>query len=329
MSTIDSPLTVHAFSAGYETHRRNSADFKVYFELNGVATANLDFIYGRGWNIFAVDPTTTIVIFQGTYDIYKDKHLAISNFESALNSIPIGAVVALAIKDTGDYSVNSLEGGKLVTALRSCGGTGRSVKFRASFAMVGIKGSPGSAMEQYNEDGYPVTASLSMIPQPSRAVPVPVPVTMICHRYWRLQTIDNQFEDRRWCVVKTELYDQQDNLLSGRMMAASALHKSTCGDCVDANGYVGESQGGLGVWGKYYTANYGGNDWFGVDLGEPGAAAPDSMAAITSRSSTRTTKLPGPRLQPCNILSPIERKHASIRGHRRHRQLLLDSASRV
>ena len=171
--TTSQELNVKAFSAGYETHKRNHADYRVYFEVNGTMIQPVVADHGRGWNLVVVDPTTENVLLSNRYDTYLNQRQAVTDLEVALQSIPVGAIVALAIMDTGDYNSNSEWGRKLAAALRSCGGTGREISFRESYAMIGRKGTEvGSATENYDAEGYPVSITYSILSE------IPISLTM-------------------------------------------------------------------------------------------------------------------------------------------------------
>jgi hypothetical protein len=85
-------------------------------------------------------------------------------------------------------------------------------------------------------------------------------------RYWRIKTIDRVFEDRRWTVVSTKLFDAAGREVTGRLMASSVI--GTAFSTLSASEFYVPD----GIWGATWSANYGENDWYGVDLGEPGRA---------------------------------------------------------
>ena len=148
-------LSVTAFSAGYDTHWHNKINYRVYFEVNGTPVVT---DHGRGWNLVVVDSTTGNVLLCHTYDTHLDEKKASRDLEISLQNISDGAIVALAVFDTGDYDSNSEWGKNLNAAFRTCGGTGREIGFRASYAMIGRKGAEvGTALEKYDADGSPVS----------------------------------------------------------------------------------------------------------------------------------------------------------------------------
>jgi hypothetical protein len=172
------PMVITAFSAGYETHVRNHSDYKVYFEVNGVVIPD----QGRGWNLIVIEPGTGNVLTKKVFDTYANCEQALANLVISLDNAPVGAIVALAVKDTGDFDVNSSSGRQFIRALRSCGGIGRTIKFRASYAMIGVKGAPSaSAIDQYNSQGFPVLISFTSMGQGSTAASPPsvVPVPSV------------------------------------------------------------------------------------------------------------------------------------------------------
>lgn len=153
-------LCVTAFSAGYDTHWHNKSNYRVYFEVNGTPVVT---DHGRGWNLVVVDPITGNVLLSHTYDTYLDEAKSSRDLEIALQNISVGTIVALAVFDTGDYDSNSEWGKNLNATLKKCGGIGREIGFRASYAMIGRKGAEvGTALEKYDADGSPVSITYSI-----------------------------------------------------------------------------------------------------------------------------------------------------------------------
>jgi hypothetical protein len=84
----------------------------------------------------------------------------------------------------------------------------------------------------------------------------------IPRRYWRIRTIDKEMMGGFWYVKSTKLFDSKGCLVSGRLMASSHY-----GNHVDSEGYLTDSR----EWGSRWCAKVDQSDWYGVDLGLPGA----------------------------------------------------------
>jgi hypothetical protein len=107
-------------------------------------------------NLVAIDPRSGQVLFGATFDTYGDMSAG-SACAAKLESLKHGTIVLLAVKDEGSQIPERLQ-----NAIRTCGGRGRAVEYRASWAMVGKKGDkPGSAFEAYDSSGDCVTVSRS------------------------------------------------------------------------------------------------------------------------------------------------------------------------
>lgn len=162
-------VVVKAFSAGYQTHVRSPPDYQVYFDVNGRKHTE----HSRGWNLLVIDPISGNLLTSKKFDTYANSN-SLAQLTVSLNEASDGAIVALAVKDTGDFAANSQMGQDFIRAMKSCGGVGKEVKYRAAYAMVGRKGSIlGSATEMYNADGYPVTATSTF------ACPTPAPPPLL------------------------------------------------------------------------------------------------------------------------------------------------------
>jgi len=90
------------------------------------------------------------------------------------------------------------------------------------------------------------------------------------YRFWRLKTVDQHFTDSRWVINHVSLYDYANRELTGKMMASSAQgshSQGKFGNYIDDQCYVGKDAHNDGNFGGYWSADYGKNDWIGIDLG--------------------------------------------------------------
>lgn len=131
-------LRITARSAGF--HAGNFAEISV----NGKAVSIPGDVYNRGLNVVAFDGKSGKVLHSVFYDTYASPSRA-EMFASMVDSLPDGAVVAIAIKDEGTVSLGH-NGRAACESLGS--GLIQCAKFRDSWAIVGVKGvSSGSVPE--------------------------------------------------------------------------------------------------------------------------------------------------------------------------------------
>ena len=145
-------------SAGFHVHHKDPPKYRTVFQSSPLGEEPRDLLKdvpnGRGMNLVAIDPRSGQVLFGASYDTYGDFY-ATSACAAKLESLKDGTIVLLAVKDEGSQIPERLQ-----NAIRACGGSGRAVGFRASWAMVGKRGdNPGSAFEAYNSSGDCVTAT--------------------------------------------------------------------------------------------------------------------------------------------------------------------------
>ena len=104
---------------------------------------------GRGHNIAILDPRTGTLLEKRKYDLYGNAE-AVGDLVKFLDSIQSGYYVIVVLKDEGSFVSSDL-----IRAYESLGSVFcRSVKFRDSWALIGVKGaSPGEARESLHRSG--------------------------------------------------------------------------------------------------------------------------------------------------------------------------------
>jgi hypothetical protein len=132
---VTSPVDLRVISAGMETG--NEASICVNRREWAV---NL-----RGYNVVAIDPISGDVLWSDLFDTLVASSES-GRLAAAINQLPTGTIVAVAVKDEASHSLT----GEAVAALQSLGGRedirGR---YRISHILVGVKGAaPGTAIER-------------------------------------------------------------------------------------------------------------------------------------------------------------------------------------
>jgi hypothetical protein len=130
----ESPVSILVRSAGEET-----GDF-AHVYVNGIDLA----AGGRGYNLVALEPTSGKLLATAAFDTHGDPSAG-SELAAWVASLPVGAVVAGAVKDEASMNLN----GEAVEALRSLGvATDLRDHFRWGHAFIGAAGAPpGTALE--------------------------------------------------------------------------------------------------------------------------------------------------------------------------------------
>jgi len=103
----------------------------------------------RGYNLVALDPTSGRVLLSAAFDTFADDG-ASARLAKAIDDLPPGTIVALAVKDDASAKL----GAEAVAALRALGiTTDLRGGFRASHAAIGVKGAPpGTALEARGDE---------------------------------------------------------------------------------------------------------------------------------------------------------------------------------
>jgi len=103
----------------------------------------------RGHNVAILDPRTGTILEKRKYDLYGNAE-AVGDLVKFLDSIQSGYYVVVVLKDEGSFVSSDL-----IRAYESLGSVFcRSVKFRDSWALIGVKGvSPGEARESLHRSG--------------------------------------------------------------------------------------------------------------------------------------------------------------------------------
>src|SRR5262249_40205711 len=132
---VTSPVDLQLISAGMET----GDDGSIY------VNAHQRSVNMRGYNVVAIDPTSGEQLWSHNFDTFAAP-AASDRLVSAIESLPAGTIVAVAVRDEASGQLTDAA----VTALRSVGGRedirGR---FRVSHLLIGVKGAaPGTAIEQ-------------------------------------------------------------------------------------------------------------------------------------------------------------------------------------
>jgi Interleukin-like EMT inducer len=158
-SGVTAPASIVVRSAGSEV-----GDFAHVF-VNGIdAAQNM-----RAYNIVVVNEKTGAIESSAAFDTFAsaDESARMAQF---IAKIPIGRIVAVAVRDEASRSLTS----EAVDALRSIGAMeDLRGKFRWSHAMIGVKGAaPGSALEAASETmpAQRVVGAGAMEPQVAAAV---------------------------------------------------------------------------------------------------------------------------------------------------------------
>lgn len=103
----------------------------------------------RGYNLVALEPTSGRIVLSASYDTFADSN-ASARLAQAIADLPVGTIVALAVKDDASAKL----GEDAVAALRTLGmTTDLRGGFRLSHAAIGVKGAPpGTAIEARGEE---------------------------------------------------------------------------------------------------------------------------------------------------------------------------------
>jgi hypothetical protein len=140
-----SPADLHLVSAGRDVGSRAS------IRVDGVERAR----GRRGYNVVAIDPRSGVVLWSEAFDTFRAPEES-RRLAAAIDRLPTGAVVAVAVADDGSGQLS----GQAVAALRSLGAQDDiRNRYRVSHLVIGVKGAaPGTAVE---ESGYALlTAAL-------------------------------------------------------------------------------------------------------------------------------------------------------------------------
>lgn len=154
-SSATSEWEITATSAGYNVHRSDPPSYRSYFTSGKHTTKN----GSRGWNIVLLHPRTCDIISQKCFDLYGDRSDAVRQCVQFLRDVPAHTLLLLAVFDDGATHATP----ELFSLLKEFGGSGRTLEFRASYALIGRKGmQAGQAVEAYSAQGNVVTVSLKM-----------------------------------------------------------------------------------------------------------------------------------------------------------------------
>ena len=190
--------TILVESAGYKVG--NFAKISINGTEVGFGT------YTRGLNVAVFDQQTGQVINTVSFDTFLPGNA--QQFVNFINSVATGQIVALAVKD--DAIANLFQPlDAVVAAFISIGSTQfGNLQFQGSWALIGQKGAPGTAIEQLSPDSpVSVTRSItwgSQVPIPPGSQP-PIPITKT-----------------RWLEIQRLFADNPDwSSLFGRSVATS------------------------------------------------------------------------------------------------------------
>jgi hypothetical protein len=104
-------------------------------------------VWRRGVTLFSFEAEGKDRTKLGVFDPYRIPEEA-DRLASVIQHLPAGTLVAMAVKDEASKHWTA----KADQALRSLGGTASLIgKYRASYALIGVKGAtPGQALEQFS-----------------------------------------------------------------------------------------------------------------------------------------------------------------------------------
>ncbi|KAJ1427784.1 BTB/POZ protein [Ochromonadaceae sp. CCMP2298] len=106
---------IAATSAGYHTSSVDPHNYRTYFTYGQEVLQ----VACRGWNVLLINPKTTKVVSQSTFDTYVDEY-SVHRFVAFLSQVPTGTIVVLAVFD--EFGKSTTNNPDFRSALHSCGG---------------------------------------------------------------------------------------------------------------------------------------------------------------------------------------------------------------